>query len=255
MTVRSTNSATAVLLASAIALLTSVTTAANATTANATTIPCRWKVVDTPGSDGQLQGVSGTSSTDVWAVGHAGFDVPPIILHWDGTAWTAAPQQPVDAWLLNVAAVAPADAWAVGYRPTEGGDHPLAMHWDGTVWRVVPVPDFPLGGRLLDVSALSSTDVWAVGYYETIEDIPPLTIHWDGTSWTQVPASDAGSNNPAQRRRHGCLRRRVGRGNSTGRPHLQARHRALERDQMELRSLSGGASRSAALRGVRDFCP
>jgi len=177
------------LVVSSTALLPGVSDAATAT------VPCRWTVVDTPGSDGQLQGVSGTSSTDVWAVGLAGFDVPPITLHWDGTAWAEAPQQPVEAWLLNVAAIAPADAWAVGYRPTEGGDRTLAMHWDGALWRVVPVPDFPLGGRLLDVSALSSADVWAVGYYVTLGAIRPLTVHWDGTSWRQVPAPEAGSDN------------------------------------------------------------
>ncbi len=187
-----------------VVLLSLVALAAGPARAGSSNVPmvgshpaCQWRVVPTPVGEGQLEGVSGTSADDVWAVGHSTteFDMPPIILHWDGRQWSNAPKQPSHAWLFGVSSLSPSDAWAVGYEPLLSGDQPLTMHWNGMFWRVVPTQDFTFGARLQSVSARGSRDVWAVGYWAAIGAIHPLVLHWDGTSWTQVPAPDADSNN------------------------------------------------------------
>jgi hypothetical protein len=153
---------------------------------------CRpWKVVPAPEEkDAGLDGVSGTSSTDVWAVGDVGGS-PPYIIHWDGSTWTQTVQSEIDGSLLDVEAISPTDAWAVGHL--SGADaRTLVEHWDGTAWTVVdsPSPGF-IYNHLTAVSAVAPNDVWAAGIYGPPEGgTQPLFLHWDGTSWTQFPEPD-----------------------------------------------------------------
>jgi hypothetical protein len=152
----------------------------------------RWRVAPAPELPQiVLSGVAGSSSTDVWAVGLNGviYPSPPVILHWDGTAWTEASQPASSGDLYEVAAISPTDAWAVGWS---GPHEPLALHWDGEGWRKVPTPT-PSGSYhyLNGVSAVSSTDVWAAGWYTSPEGVGrALTMHWDGTRWSVVRAPD-----------------------------------------------------------------
>src|SRR5205809_1193661 len=90
-----------------------------------------WRLVPFPVLEsGRASGVSGTSSTDVWAVGAiVGPPGEPIIRHWDGTRWQRVAQERVgDGELTSVAAISPTDAWAVGPYGPQGT---LTMHWDG----------------------------------------------------------------------------------------------------------------------------
>jgi hypothetical protein len=134
-----------------------------------------------------MNAVSGTSSTDVWAVGDVGGS-PPYIMHWDGAAWTSTIPEEMNATLYDVEAITPTDAWAVG--AVLGPNHQtLTMHWDGAAWTVVdsPSPGF-ISNDLLAVAAVASDDVWAAGLYGPPEGgTLPLFLHWDGTSWTRVP--------------------------------------------------------------------
>jgi hypothetical protein len=144
---------------------------------------CRpWRVIGSPHfGGGTLYGVSGTSSTDVWAVGQTS-SAHPILEHWDGARWRAVPQPlPVGA-IGDVAAIAPDDAWAMAT------DNSIAVieHWDGTAWSVVPV-DLPNGALLSGVTALTANDVWAGGQYGAPNGtIQPLFLHWDGAAWVRV---------------------------------------------------------------------
>jgi hypothetical protein len=68
-----------------------------------------------------LRGVTAVSGNDVWAVGDyydSSFVDRPLIIHWDGSAWSAvsSPSPAMDYNdLYDVAAVSANDIWAVGY--------------------------------------------------------------------------------------------------------------------------------------------
>jgi hypothetical protein len=123
-----------------------------------------------------LEDVAATSATDAWAVGFTGRG--PLVLHWDGAAWTRA-QLPdtlarrvmaVDA----VAATSAASAWAViRFRK---GNSPRLMHWNGKQWAQVIMPDIGMRYGLSGVAATSARNVWAVG--------SGVILHWNGSRWT-----------------------------------------------------------------------
>lgn len=123
----------------------------------------------------------------------------------DETAW--APVTPVFAppdnlsavGLNDVAAVSPADVWAVG-----GGwsdiEEPLIAHWTGTGWRPVEAPSAPnLQYSLSAVDAVSARDVWAVGngMPSPAPDFLPVPViaHYDGATWSLVPVPAPPSSN------------------------------------------------------------
>ena len=113
-----------------------------------------WSVTGLPPVEGEdpkyarLTSVSALSRDDVWVAGlydtHFGA-VKPIIMHWDGLAWTsqAVPKPPyADMSLLSdVAALAEDDVWAAG--TSNGGksiqdEQAYAVHWDGAEWELLP---------------------------------------------------------------------------------------------------------------------
>ncbi|HEY2942239.1 MAG TPA: fibronectin type III domain-containing protein [Vicinamibacteria bacterium] len=68
------------------------------------------------GPDAYFTGVSAAASNDVWAVGVRG--AGPIILHWDGAAWTTVTHPrafPNSAVLRGVATTSGGNAWSVGF--------------------------------------------------------------------------------------------------------------------------------------------
>jgi hypothetical protein len=86
-----------------------------------------------------------------------------------------------DNFLKDVVAIAPDDAWAVGYHVNSDTQvyGSLAEHWDGTAWSIVSAPGLELNA----VAATSSSDVWAVGGdYEGAK-----VYHWDGQNCNGVP--------------------------------------------------------------------
>jgi hypothetical protein len=132
-----------------------------------------------------FEDASGTSPTDVWAVGIAG--TGSVIGHWDGKSWQSAASTFPNTDLYDVVAISPNDAWAVGnsYDPHTGNEPARILHWDGTSWRVFPAPAAGHFSRLYSVSADSATDVWAVGFWSN-KGAHPLTVHFDGSTWTRV---------------------------------------------------------------------
>jgi serine/threonine-protein kinase len=157
-----------------------------------------------PGTIGnQLYGVAATSANDVWAVGvYTGVGVgrvgpgggalgfAPLILHWNGTAWTQVPSPP-GVQLLSVAAVSADNAWAVGTALAPVTSHPttLILHWDGATWTRVPSPNG--AGRdnsLSKVVAAPDGTAWALGTTQTNPGLPPsILMRWDGSTWQMVP--------------------------------------------------------------------
>jgi hypothetical protein len=161
-----------------------------------------WQVVPSPNPSGSrynyLNGVSATSASDIWAVGSDYVSkgtkyaiIYPTIEHYNGSAWSLVTSaEPTQVGVLEgVAAVTPADVWAVGSgRNSAGVSGSMIQHWDGASWTEVSSP--VTGVTLTSVTATSATDVWAVGYTASAG----VAMHYDGTSWTTstLPAPSGG---------------------------------------------------------------
>jgi hypothetical protein len=145
--------------------------------------------------------VAAISARSAWAVGYENGGTS-LILHWEGTAWrrTPVPHLPLSS-LRGVAAVTPADAWAVGNAGTD--PQTLILHWDGRAWQRVPSPDPGGHSALAAVAATSPGDAWAVGHtgafgdawaaghtgaFPVAQPARTLILHWDGTAWSRVPS-------------------------------------------------------------------
>ena len=156
-----------------------------------------WSIVSSPAFAGvsiSNGAISADSATDVWAMGflaNSPSSDENVSLHWNGTSWavnTAARLR--FGGVVTVAALSPADVWAVGTGPgvPTGGfsAHPTAVieHWDGTSWTVVPSPNpNPQGNNgLVAVAGVSAGDVWAAGH----QLLGPFIEHWNGKGWNIV---------------------------------------------------------------------
>ncbi|HEV2374747.1 MAG TPA: hypothetical protein VGS19_21615 [Streptosporangiaceae bacterium] len=148
----------------------------------------------------ELDSVAADSPRDVWAVGrsmgptHGMQPQTTLAEHWDGRAWSVVPT-PVrqdSPQFASVAALSPADVWAVGdvfntSQPPYG--RTLTEHFDGRSWRAVPSPNpGPQDDSLDAVAAVSPNDVWAVGNASpALGVVLTLAEHWDGRHWRVVP--------------------------------------------------------------------
>lgn len=154
-----------------------------------------WRLVPSPNPAGDplpngLTSVAAVSSTDVWAVGAAGFPQKSLILRWNGSVWTVVPNA-CQAPLQSVTAIrgTTVDLWAVGSATT--------CRFGTLGWSVVPSPQPPPEEAYLlqDVSGTSRNDVWAVGFRQIPNGehptVAPLVEHWDGRQWSlnvNIPA-------------------------------------------------------------------
>jgi hypothetical protein len=166
-----------------------------------------WTLVPSPNGSGRqsmLRAVAALSPNDVWAVGFAtpaDSGAPETLIeHWDGQTWSVVPSpnrtgRDAQNALYGVAAVAPDDAWGVGYSVDL--DSPsiystLTLHWDGDSWSIVPSPNLEQGphayNALLAVSAIASDDIWAVGGAPVADSGLAIFMHWDGVAWSLFPA-------------------------------------------------------------------
>ena len=145
-----------------------------------------WSLTPTPslGVNGSLTAVSGSSATDVWAVGStvlSGYrQHASLYEHWNGSAWSVVTGP--GAGLNAVADLGATNAWAVG---TLG----LVEHWDGTAWSnvAVPVPNpiDTVGNNLTAITAISASDIWAVGEFTNASYTnSAYALHYDGSAWT-----------------------------------------------------------------------
>src|SRR5439155_1561301 len=148
-----------------------------------------WREVSVPtvGSYDILASVTAISSNDVWAAGDfTDAGIHPLVMHWDGSAWTQVPAPdgvPNSVNVFNgVMAISSGDIWAVGERPPQLLEaHTSVVHWDGTAWGIVRAPT-PENGALGTVAGVSPSDIWAAGsYYDpAILNSRPLTMRSNG---------------------------------------------------------------------------
>jgi hypothetical protein len=138
-----------------------------------------WKVAKSPainsGFGSGLRGVSASSGSNAWAVGHItnSFSAQDVTLaeHWNGTTWKIVkspdPGQLAGTDLSSVAVTSASNAWAVGIFNNGTTNQTLIEHWDGTKWKVQPSDD-PGGpssdDELAAVAASSRTNAWSVGF-------------------------------------------------------------------------------------------
>jgi len=170
----------------------------------------QWRVQASPNlnRDGNyLLGVSGTSASDLWAVGEAVAPNTPIktlVEHFDGTKWSLIPSpNPLTGAsdfniLTAVTATSPSDATAVGFVLDSAAiaEFTLVEHWDGRKWTVIPSANASnTVNKLLGVSALSPTDIYAAGFFidnASLDQEKSLVEHFDGASWSVIPSPATG---------------------------------------------------------------
>ena len=199
--------------------LTGIWASADGTAVHAVPGPYRltsngWERAPTSGTVSQsLNGIWGSSPTDVWAVGSYG-----AVAHFDGQTWstvtTSLPSMETST-LYAISGTGPADVWAVGRNGMVG-------HYDGNSWTFAPRASL---SDLYAVHAASPDDVWAVGksgarqhytiaggwklepQYTSLElrgvfsaganDVwvagdSGYVLHWDGSAWSSTRISTNG---------------------------------------------------------------
>ena len=118
----------------------------------------------TSGTTGELYGVWGSSTSDVFAVGAGG-----TILHYDGTDWSEMDNGGFDDYMISVTGSSSSDVYAMGSRG-------FLLHYDGLSWESVPNP---IGSSQCKLWMSGSRDLFAFSY-STI-------YHFDGASWISFP--------------------------------------------------------------------
>lgn len=127
-----------------------------------------------------LTAVSGSSASDVYAVGSTA-DGQPIAAHFDGESWTVSPAGPSQSYLANVSAVSSTDAWAAGSALSGA---PVVLQWNGSAWKTASVP-FPSHSEFGGLSATSSR-VWILGDTIGKDDNDTLfSLERIGSKWTK----------------------------------------------------------------------
>jgi hypothetical protein len=161
----------------------------------------RWTsvAVPSPGEFNQgLYDVSALAPDDVWAVGYSEEVAQTITVwdrwHWDGTAWTTAPDDPGGSmeplFPTTVAALASGDAWAFGV-----GNDTSVDHFDGESRSRLQSNGLDQGIHPSDAMAIDRS-VWMVGvqsdrWITHAARVCPISITDHGSSPASAPI-DAG---------------------------------------------------------------
>jgi len=171
-----------------------------------------WSVVASPNANNTgnvLMSISGTSPTDIWAVGDKtapGIEVRTLALHFDGATWSVVPTpNPVGGSsldlnvLTSVVASSANDVTAVGFTLANQTELTMAQHWNGTKWSVAPTPNQStvLGSlnTLRGLTAVSATDLYAVGFFNDAASAGQdrtLILHFDGMNWRIINSPGKG---------------------------------------------------------------
>lgn len=130
----------------------------------------KW-AVHPSGVDTILWGVWGPRANLLWTVGGDGVDDDPVILRWDGAAWTpeVLPSTGESTGLFKIWGTGADDVTAVG-------DRGLALHFDGDAWTTSPTSDL---ADLISVWGRSPTEHLAVGGRAN-----GRIARWNGASWS-----------------------------------------------------------------------
>jgi hypothetical protein len=111
------------------------------------------------------------------------------VCHWNGRNWVV---YHLKGSVTGLAANAPSNIWAVGYRlpaPTRPGlnAHPVTYRWTGTVWRAIRMPThaitgFHNGGPVIDTAGPQRVWIGSEGEGSGTRG-GAFLMHWDGQRW------------------------------------------------------------------------
>ncbi len=139
-----------------------------------------------PNSD--LFGISGTSESDIWAMGifETGGSQHILLYHYNGTAWSLAPTPTGVLFPDGILALSPTSVYMlVIVGPALKTD---LYHFNGTSWSIAQT-NVPVGGDLQDgLVGTSATDLYAVDAAGDGVD------HWNGAAWSHVGAFNVDDN-------------------------------------------------------------
>jgi hypothetical protein len=157
----------------------------------------RWAKVPSPATPTRygddLLGVTARGAGSAWAVGLArtGKGSSPLVLHWDGTAWSLVRSPRLkDSYLSSVTIASNKSTWAVGENEFNG-NRPVLEHWNGRAWTIARSPVRGANDYLSSISAASSANVWTVGF-DALPAPAALSARWRGSLWRNVPVPSAG---------------------------------------------------------------
>jgi hypothetical protein len=161
-----------------------------------------WQVSPTASTPGrQLNGIAASSPSRAWAVG-IGNSGRPLILAWNGSAWSKVtaplPAGASGGVLIGIRAFSGSDVTAVGNWFSSTGQGPLVEHWNGSAWKATAAPN-PSGctGTLSSVAAVPGTGKrFAVGFCQDNVTFANTALieRFAGGSWSIVNApAPAGS--------------------------------------------------------------
>jgi predicted small secreted protein len=142
-----------------------------------------WKAMAS-GTQADLTGVRGSSSSNVFAVGAGG-----TILHYDGKVWSVMSSGTSND-LNSVWCNSGSDVFAAG-------NFGVIMHYDGKGWSTVFFTGPMFSPQLYSVWGSSGKDVFAVG----IGDVSLLgssILHYDGTNWSSMSGKTGSVAGPLQ---------------------------------------------------------
>jgi hypothetical protein len=131
-----------------------------------------WTAVATPDpgeGDHFLSAVVALEADDAWAVGWSidgDSGDRPLVLRWDGSAWTGVPLPPIGGrvQLTDVAASGANEVWVAGRATDETQTFAsLLLRWDGRDWRRVSTPDVGADDDTLAGVAVTDGAPWGVG--------------------------------------------------------------------------------------------
>lgn len=147
-------------------------------TAIAAPAPPAWQEMTLPAVPGSssLSQVAAVSSQDAWAVGWSSppkSTPEPLILHWNGNAWSLASTGGIPAGvnLTSVVASAAGDVWIAG----QDDGSKFIFRLSGSQWVSVPLP---AGLRLPSLAAAPGGQIWAYGGLSM-----SVFFRWTGTAW------------------------------------------------------------------------
>jgi hypothetical protein len=146
-------------------------------------------LVTAPGNSASVSFITGTSASNITAVGTADINTGGTIVaesvafHFNGTAWSEM-TIPANVELGPVLAFSATNLWSVN----DNGD---AEHFNGTTWTTtsLPIVTTQPGRDMTSISGSSPSDIWAAGTAsngDPDDGTAPILEHFNGTSWSNV---------------------------------------------------------------------